>query len=249
MFTSTLLTLALAAISASAAPSSLTRRAQPSIFYGCTKPNTAAITFDDGVGSYTYDVVNTLNEKGAKGTFFLNGNNWRCIYDEDSKDKVNYIYKNDHQIASHTWSHARLSDLSFDQLHDEMWRVEQALQRIVGVTPAFLRPPYGAINDQVLDVAYSRGQNVVIWDFDSRDSVGASADESKAEYDTVANQHPDTIMALNHEVYDSTAHDVLPYAIDRLQGAGYQLVTVAECLGIDAYQNVGEPETGSWTCE
>ena len=41
----------------------------------------------------------------------------------------------------------------------------------------------------------------------------------------------------------STAYDVLPYAIDRLQSAGYQLVTVAECLGMEPYQNVGQAQT------
>jgi len=36
---------------------------------------------------------------------------------------------------------------------------------------------------------------------------------------------------------------VLPYAISRLQGAGYRLVTVAECLGLPPYQSVGSPQT------
>jgi hypothetical protein len=39
------------------------------------------------------------------------------------------------------------------------------------------------------------------------------------------------------------SHQVLPYAIQRLQGAGYRLVTVAECLGMPAYQSVGNPGT------
>lgn len=35
--------------------------------------------------------------------------------------------------------------------------------------------------------------------------------------------------------------ETLPYAIKKLQGAGYKLVTVAECLGKPAYQTVGKP--------
>ena len=38
-------------------------------------------------------------------------------------------------------------------------------------------------------------------------------------------------------------HQVLPYAIQKLQAAGYQLVTVAECLGMPAYQSVVAPGT------
>jgi hypothetical protein len=38
-------------------------------------------------------------------------------------------------------------------------------------------------------------------------------------------------------------HQVLPYAIQRLKSAGYQLVTLAECLGKPPYQSVGSPGT------
>ena len=34
-----------------------------------------------------------------------------------------------------------------------------ALQRIIGVQPAWVRPPYGALNDQVIAAANARGQN------------------------------------------------------------------------------------------
>ena len=38
-------------------------------------------------------------------------------------------------------------------------------------------------------------------------------------------------------------HQVLPYAIQKLQAAGYQLVTLAECLEMPAYQSVVAPGT------
>lgn len=36
-------------------------------------------------------------------------------------------------------------------------------------------------------------------------------------------------------------HEVLPYAIKVLQAAGYDLVTVAECLGENPYLRVEDP--------
>lgn len=42
---------------------------------------------------------------------------------------------------------------------------------------------------------------------------------------------------------ETTAHQVVPYAIQKLQAAGYQLVTVSECLGLPAYQSVVDPST------
>lgn len=38
-----------------------------------------------------------------------------CIYTEDNAKRVKYAYDKGHQIASHTWSHANLSSLSWDQ--------------------------------------------------------------------------------------------------------------------------------------
>lgn len=37
-------------------------------------------------------------------------------------------------------------------------------------------------------------------------------------------------------------YEVLPHVINRLRGAGYRFVTVAECLGRTPCQRVGAPE-------
>jgi len=153
-------------------------------------------------------------------------------------------------VASHTWSHKDLSTLNRDQIVDEMSRVEEAIQKITGALVGFMRPPYGSYNQQVLDVAGERGQSVAIWDFDSRDSVGATPAESEALYDDAINRHPSNILALNHETLETTVHQVLPYAIKKLQAAGYILVSLSECLGQPAYQSIDppQPRDGTWTC-
>ncbi|PBK75976.1 carbohydrate esterase family 4 protein [Armillaria solidipes] len=246
MLASVFITLTLTAF-AIAAPQ---KRQLAQVVSSCTQPNTVALTFDDGPWEYAEVVSDALTSKGIKGTFFYNGNNYECIYDQAEIDRVKYVYNAGHQVASHTWSHADLTTLTWDQIHDEMWRVEQALQRIVGVVPAFMRPPYGNYNDLVLQASYIRGQKVVLWDFDSGDSVGASVQDSESTYDSTISQHPSTLLALNHETYETTAYDVLPYAIEKLQAAGYNMVTLAECLGESPYQSVGNAgvDDGSWGC-
>ncbi|KAK0469487.1 carbohydrate esterase family 4 protein [Desarmillaria tabescens] len=163
MLASVFITLSLTAF-ATAAPQSKRQLAQ--VVSSCTQPNTVALTFDDGPWIYAQVVSDALTSKGVKGTFFYNGNNYECIYDQAEMDRVKYVYNAGHQVASHTWSHSDLTTLTWDQIHDEMWRVEQALQRIVGVVPAFMRPPYGNYNDLVLQASYIRGQKVVLWDFE-----------------------------------------------------------------------------------
>ncbi|KAJ7662978.1 hypothetical protein B0H17DRAFT_1093143 [Mycena rosella] len=131
-----------------------------------------------------------------------------------------------------------------------MWRVELALTRIIGVKPAFMRPPYGNYNDLVRQASHIRNQSLVIWDFDSGDSTGSTVAQSEATYNQIVSSHTSTLLALNHETYETTAHTVLPYAISKLQGAGYKLVSLATCLGLPAYVSVGKPGTpdSSWKC-
>jgi len=199
---------------------------------------------------HIYNISNILRAANASGTFFFNGNNRACIYSPESMNRVKYAYSQGHQIASHTWSHKDLTTLTWDQIHDEMWRVEQAFQRIIGVKPAFMRPPYGSYNDLVRAASFIRGQKVVLWDFDARDTLGATVEETKALYDQVAVSHPSSLLAVNHETVETTAYEVLPYAIDKLQKAGYRLVTLGTCMGLSRYQSVGPPGVpdASWRC-
>ncbi|KAJ2928718.1 hypothetical protein H1R20_g8367, partial [Candolleomyces eurysporus] len=241
----------------------LDKRAKAQVFRSCTVPNTVALTFDDGPYSFGNDLVNMLNAAGVKGTFFLStfyhslsasttadtlvrsdwvdGNNWACIYNEDMSRNIKHAFDTGHQIASHTWSHKDLRTLSWDQLHDEMWRVEQAIQRITGAMPAFVRPPFGDYNDLVLEAAGARGQTIANWDFDSEDGKSATVARQKGLYDAVVAAHPSSILSLQHEVHQTSVYEVLPYAIEKLKGAGYRFVTVSECLNIRPYQTIGAP--------
>jgi peptidoglycan/xylan/chitin deacetylase (PgdA/CDA1 family) len=80
-----------------------------------------------------------------------------------------------------------------------MYRVEQALERIVGVKPAFMRPPYGYYNDTVRSIAASRGQTVVMWDLDSGDADGKTVSQSEAIYQNAVDLKVNNLLALNHE--------------------------------------------------
>ncbi|CAA7269500.1 unnamed protein product [Cyclocybe aegerita] len=248
----TLLTLAVALASAFPFQGNLTRRAPAQVITKCTVPNTAALTFDDGPYVYLYDVSKALIAAGAKGTFFFNGNNFGgCIYNEDQAKRVKYAFDKGHQVASHTWSHAHLNALNWDQAHHDFWLIEEALMKITGAYPAFVRPPFGEFNDNIREVAGARGQTIVNWDFDSGDTWGISTAESNQRYTDLANSRPSTVLTLNHDVHQQTAQVIVPHAIKTLQAAGYRLVTVAECLGMQPYQWTAapQPRDATWTCQ
>jgi peptidoglycan/xylan/chitin deacetylase (PgdA/CDA1 family) len=212
--------------------------------------NTVALTFDDGPYNYIREVDDILKRNGANGTFFFNGNNWGCIYSTANAANVKFVYDRGHQVASHTWAHKDLTTLSWDNIHDEMWKVELALQRITGATPAFMRPPYGNYNNLVLDASGVRGQSVITWDFDAGDSRGVSVAAQKTAWTNLANRRPSTILSLAHETNAQSVREVLPHAIAQLRAKGYRMVTVAQCLGRAPYQSVGAPQarTSAWRC-
>ncbi|EFP78994.1 Carbohydrate esterase 4 protein [Puccinia graminis f. sp. tritici] len=221
----------------------------------CSRPGLAALTYDDGPYDYENKISDYLNARHIKGTFYVNGNNYDCIYDEAIVKHLKRTFSQGHLIGSHTWSHANISSLSAAELNQQLDLVEVALIKILGVKPKFFRPPYGAFDQKSLAILKKRGYIVANWSFDSEDAVGATPEQSMASYKELSKQFPASQITLNHETYQTTAEKVTPYAVPLLQKAGYKLVHISECLGTgtkltDLYQWVGKPSVrdASWTC-
>ncbi|KAF7360021.1 Carbohydrate esterase family 4 protein [Mycena venus] len=227
------------------------------LFTGCVTKGDAALTFDDGPYLWNKNVSDICAANGAKVTFFLNAYNWDCMYQSwynvNYTDSLLYALSKEHQLASHTYSHKDMTTLNQTTLDREIDWNNLAIKRMTGCMPAFLRPPYGSYNDTVLMEIGKRNMTACLWDFDSQDSwTGANATNSKKAYDQGVSSAQGSMLALNHETYsnsspDFTVFDVLPYAIDLIQSYGFNLVTVAECLGQKPYLSTGPPSKRDWT--
>ena len=106
MIASMLGALALAATAAAtpvSSPLDVFRRAPNAgvVITQCSKPGVIALAYDDGPYQLTSELVDILDEAGAKGTFFWTGTLYGCIYDQ--AEAVKKAYASGHQIASHTW--------------------------------------------------------------------------------------------------------------------------------------------------
>lgn len=129
---------------------SLPRPALGSIPYGpdirtCNVPGKVALTFDDGPGPYTSQLLDLLDSNGVKATFFVCGNNgqgdistpgtaWPAL--------VQRMHSAGHHIGSHTYTHPDLSTLSPADQKADIVENERALTAILGFFPTYLRPPY-----------------------------------------------------------------------------------------------------------
>lgn len=216
----------------------------------CRVSGQVALTFDDGLFEYENDIVNALGD--SKATFFLNGDNYACIYDH--ADELKRLHAAGMTLGNHGWSHKNFQTLSWDQAHDELWRVEEAFIKILGVKPLYFRPPYGAYDDNTLAVLQNRGYtDLFLWDQDTNDANGAPVWQSKQTIDGVASQFPNPSIVLSHSPLSSTAFDLAPYAINKLKGAGFKLVAVDTCLGDQGrwpYEYRGPPgvRDSTWHC-
>lgn len=128
----------------------------------CKKPGVIALTFDDGPGKLTEDIVKTLNKYDAKATFFVvgkNGNDGLTTGDYD--DLIKDMYDAGHQIGSHSFSHPDFSSIDHDEIVEELEGNEKALADIIGVTPTYFRPPYTSCDEECYETLGEMGYHVV----------------------------------------------------------------------------------------
>ena len=113
-----------------------------------------ALTFDDGPGPYTAQLLDILDQHGAKATFFLIGSKVSA-----QADVLRRMHARGHQLGNHSWSHPELPKLPVDQIAGEIDRTNDAIKQATGVTPTVMRPPYGAVNGVVLEQLRLRGMS------------------------------------------------------------------------------------------
>ena len=181
-----------------------------------------ALTFDDGPGPYTAQLLDILDQHGAKATFFLIGSKV-----SSQANVVRSIHARGHQLGNHSWSHPELPKLPVDQIAGEVDRTNEAIRQATGVTPAILRPPYGAVNGAVLEQLRLRGMSSILWSVDTRDWADRNSDIVCSR--AVAGARPGAII-LMHDIHQ-TSVGAVPCILSALKQQGYSFVTVQGLIG------------------
>ncbi|KAG0738258.1 hypothetical protein G6F57_006521 [Rhizopus arrhizus] len=217
------------------------------VYVSCNRPGVFAMTFDDGPYEYSWELAKTLNELGIRSTFFINGKNWVDVESDSVSTSdgekgymeiIKHIYDMGHEVASHTYEHKVLSDLSEEEIEYQMNKQSDIIFEAIGKRPALMRPPTGAYDENTLVVLKELGYSVVNWDIDTNDWREHDFDEEKSAYEEMKDDSNQSLghIALEHEVYDQTVSELIPWVIDYIHSMGYKFVTVSDCIGVDAYQ-------------
>ncbi len=180
-----------------------------------------ALTFDDGPSAHTQRLLDTFKKYGGKGTFFVLGNTL-----DNRKETLKRIAAEGHEIGNHSWSHRQFTNITLDEVKDQIMMTRAKIYDITGIDCAIVRPPYGACNDEIRAVGKELGVSFVNWSVDTLDWKTKNAE---AVYKEIMNDAADGHIILCHDLHKTTV-DAMEKVIPALIEEGYQLVTVTELL-------------------
>lgn len=184
-----------------------------------------AFTFDDGPHpTYTPKILDILNKYNAKATFFVLGSRVNS-----SPAIVARMVNEGHEVGVHTWNHPSLTKVPMATVRSEMERTISAIQKASNYTPRTMRPPYGAINANLVDFfAHQYGMSTIMWSIDTNDwrKPGVQAVVNEA----VNKARPGSIILI-HDIHASS-YQAVEGIVSGLIARGFKLVTVSQLMAM-----------------
>ncbi|KAF5384683.1 hypothetical protein D9757_006226 [Collybiopsis confluens] len=213
----------------------------------CPTKLTWGLTYDDGPSFYTPNLLTYLTENNLHATFFTVGS--RCA---EFPTILQEEYIAGHQIAVHTWSHPYLTSLTNEEIIAELGWTKKIIQDILGVTPSYMRPPYGDIDDRVRNISVAMGLTPVMWtrmsptatfdtdDFDVHGGLSSSYGVLNNWENIIANASEiDTgFIVLEHDLFEESVQLATGYILPSAMQQKFDIKPVVECLNLpmsDAY--------------
>lgn len=175
-----------------------------------------ALTFDDGPGEYTEELINCLVENNAKATFFMLGQNVEA-YPEIAKE----LSDAGMELGNHSYSHPDLVTIGAEAAAQQVSNTDAALKAATGFEATVMRPPGGSFNDSVKAAI---DHPLIIWSIDTRDWAIKSEDQT---YQVVMDNAQDGSVVLMHDIHEWSVKAAIRMIPD-LIAKGFKLVTVSE---------------------
>ena len=187
-----------------------------------------SISFDAAGGDeFTDDILDTLDKYNVKSTFFLVG-----FWVDKYPHRVEEIHKRGHEIGNHSSTHPNMSQLSREQIIEELQQTEDKIVSITNKKPILFRPPFGDYDDLLIQTAKELGYYTIQWDIDSLDWKELGVEPV---IDKVVKNVSDGSIVLFHN-NAKYIREYLPVIIERLQEKGYEIVPISELIYKDNFQ-------------
>jgi peptidoglycan/xylan/chitin deacetylase (PgdA/CDA1 family) len=191
--------------------------------HGSRRLREIALTFDDGPGPHTADILDVLDAAGAEASFFVVG-----AHVPGREDLLRRMVANGHELGNHSMTHADLAGRPV-AAYREVRTTNKLLSRLTGCAPRVFRAPFGTVSPGVVAATRLAGLTTVAWDVDSGDwSSPGEAAISEAVLGAVRGGS----IVLMHDGRGLRAQTLaaLPGIVEQLTERGYRLVTTSRVL-------------------
>ncbi len=188
-----------------------------------TNQKVVALTFDDAPTSYTDEVLEILQQKQVRATFYAIGQQIEKYPNEASR-----ILAAGHELGNHSYSHQRILLKSQSFIADEIEKTNQLIREAGYEGAITFRPPYGK---KLFGLPwYLSKQNIPSIMADVEPDTYGTTTEFLVAY-TIEHTKPGSIILL-HPLCETCGEQrkAIPLIIDALQHEGYTFITVSELL-------------------
>lgn len=166
-------------------------------------------------------LIKILDEAGIRATFFVVGD-WCDKYPES----VKALYDAGHEIGTHSDTHADMTRLDRDGILRELRDSADKVEKVTGKRPTLFRPPSGAYNTEVIELAEQEGFYPIQWDCDSIDYKDPTPEQMKQRI--LRKLRQGSIMLFHSGAKNTPA--ALPGIIAEIQAQGYEIIPVSELI-------------------
>ncbi|KAK4937715.1 hypothetical protein LTR10_021725 [Elasticomyces elasticus] len=197
----------------------------------CVSSDHIALTFDDGPYNFTWHLLDVLASYNAKATFFVTGNNLGKgqidVEETGYPALLRRMHADGHQIASHTWTHQNLTDMSEEHMINQMHYNEMAFRNVLGFFPTYMRPPYSECNSTCQAIMKKMGYHLTLYTlvthdylYDDPTLIQAAKDSFVDQMEQAKNLSINTV-AINHDILYQTAYNLTNYMLDYMKFLNY----------------------------
>lgn len=175
---------------------------------------TVALTFDDGPStSFTDDLLDYLKSEEIPAVFFVLG---QLMATSNGRKLVQRAHADGHLIGNHSYSHANLTKLSKAKVRSELQRTHDRIVSVAGECKLF-RPPYGAQNSTVRQVATELGYQTALWNVDTLDWKWRTIKWVNHAISQIEHRTHSTVLM--HDIHQTTVSRV-PTLITKIRNLG-----------------------------
>lgn len=189
--------------------------------YSGTSEDNVALMFNVYSGEeHLPSILQTLEDHGAKATFFIGG-----VWAEKHADALSDIVDAGQETGSHGYLHRDHSAMDYEANLEEMRVAHKLITGMTGQEITLFAPPSGAYNTATLDAAETMGYRTVLW---SKDTIDWRDHDSAL----IAQRATDGLTGGDLILMHPTAETALALdeVLDAIENAGLNAATVSETL-------------------